>query len=291
MAKVKTVITEISKISDHPIARGAALLVIHGAELGRKYDLVKEETSIGRSSKCDIQVDQEWVSRNHCRVLSREGEVTLEDLGSTNGTLVNDARVRRITKLKNGDLVKVGRTIFKFVASGNIEGAYHDEIYRLTTIDGLTQVFNRRYFEETLEREIARCHRYEREMALILIDIDHFKQVNDRFGHLAGDHILKGLAKLIQLQIRRADVFARYGGEEFAILLPEVNAKGAMLTAEKTRKLVERTEFRFDRKKIPITISLGVAALTPRVKDAAGMIKAADARLYEAKQGGRNRCA
>src|SRR6185369_15734825 len=121
MAKTKTVVTVISKISERPVNRDAALVVIHGLDLGRKYDLMKEQTVVGRSSKADIQIDQEAISRAHARF-----------------TIQN------------------GRVIFKFIAGGNIESAYHDEIYRLTTVDGLTQVFNRRYFEETAEREISR---------------------------------------------------------------------------------------------------------------------------------------
>jgi len=186
-------------------------------------------------------------------------------------------------------MVKIGRTIFKFIAGGNIEAAYHDEIYRLTTIDGLTQVFNRRYFEETLDREISRCIRYSREMSLVMIDIDHFKQINDTYGHLAGDHVLKHIASAIKTKIRREDVFARYGGEEFGLLLPEVDTKGALLMAEKARKLVEKHKFEFDKQEISVTISLGVATLKSGQRDSADLVRAADVKLYEAKTSGRNR--
>ena len=191
MAKTKTVVTVISKISERPVNRDAALVVIHGIDLGRKYDLMKEATVVGRSSKADIQIDQEAISRNHARFSIAAGRVSLKDLGSTNGTYVNDEMITTDMQLRNGDLVKIGRTIFKFIAGGNIESAYHDEIYRLTTVDGLTQVFNRRYFEETVEREISRCHRYGRALSLVMVDIDHFKTINDTYGHLAGDHVLK----------------------------------------------------------------------------------------------------
>lgn len=289
MAQNETVVTAISKISERPLNLDAALIVIYGLELGRKYDLVKEEIIIGRSAKADIQVDQESISRNHACIRSRAEGVSIQDLGSTNGTYVNDEQTQGERRLHNGDLVKIGRTIFKFLASGNIEAAYHDEIYRLTTMDGLTQIYNRRYFDEALERELSRSRRYERSLSLVLFDVDHFKQVNDRYGHLAGDYVLKQLASLLQTQLRREDVFARYGGEEFGLLLPEIESEGAVKVAEKVRRLVERQRFEFDRQVIPVTVSLGVATLGLEHRDAADFKRAADARLYEAKSSGRNR--
>ncbi|MBX5483882.1 MAG: GGDEF domain-containing protein [Myxococcaceae bacterium] len=291
MARTKTVVTVISKISERPTNPNSALVVIYGMELGRKYDLLDEKVVIGRSSKADIQIDQESVSRNHAQITidRATNRVHIADLGSTNGTWVNDEQILGEYQLRNGDLIKIGRTIFKYIAGGNIEAAYHDEIYRLTTMDGLTQIFNRRYFEEALDREISRCRRYGRALSLILIDIDHFKLINDTYGHLAGDHVLKQLASTVKTKIRREDVFARYGGEEFALLLPEVEARGAQAMAEKTRRLVEAQKFRFDRQTIPVTISLGLATMSPGERDGKELIRAADEKLYAAKQSGRNR--
>lgn len=289
MAKTKTVVTVISKISERVVNRDAALVVIHGLDLGRKYDLMRETTVVGRSSKADIHIDQDAISRSHARVTATGGRVSIKDLGSTNGTYVNDELLTDDYQLRNGDLVKIGRTIFKFIAGGNIEAAYHDEIYRLTTVDGLTQIYNRRYFEETLERELARCNRYNRALSLVLIDIDHFKNVNDSFGHLAGDHILKSLASTIKTRIRREDILSRYGGEEFSLLLPEVDLPGAATLAEKTRKVIEKHKFEFDNQHIPVTVSLGVATIDGTQSDAQDLIRAADAKLYEAKAAGRNK--
>ncbi len=289
MAQNDTVVTVISKISERPVDLAAALVVIYGLELGRKYDLGQEETLIGRSSKAEIQVDQESISRNHACITNTKRGVFIRDLESTNGTFVNDEAVQGEKALHNGDLVKIGRTIFKFIAGGNIEAAYHDEIYRLTTMDGLTQIYNRRYFEEALEREVSRSRRYERSLTLVMFDVDHFKQVNDRYGHLAGDYVLKQLASTLRTRIRREDVFARYGGEEFGLLLPEIDLTGAVKLAEKARKLVEKQRFEFDKQVIPVTISLGVAILAANHRDSADLKSAADVKLYEAKSAGRNR--
>ena len=201
--RAKTVVTSISRISERPTGKEACLVVIYGSELGKKYNLNAPSLVIGRSSKCDIQIDQESISRNHTKIVNTGKSILIRDLGSTNGTYVNDEPIDEYV-MRDGDLIKIGRTIFKFLTGGNIENAYHEEIYRLTTIDGLTQIFNKRYFLDTLEREVARAHRYRRPLSLVMFDIDHFKKVNDGFGHLAGDYVLKHLAQTVRGKIRRA---------------------------------------------------------------------------------------
>jgi two-component system, cell cycle response regulator len=283
-----TKVTAISKMSDRPVAKEACLVVIYGLELGKKFNLNRPQIIVGRSSKADIQIDQEAVSRNHCKIINTGNAIMLRDMGSTNGTYVNDETIDEYV-LRDGDFIKVGRCIFKFLSGNNIENAYHEEIYRLTVVDGLTQVFNRRYFVETLEREMGRALRYRRDLSLIMLDIDRFKGVNDSFGHLAGDHVLKHLASMIKTRIRREDVLARYGGEEFAIVLPQIDSHSALQFAENLRKLVETAELKFEDAIIPITVSIGVASLRGDSEDALELIKQADTNLFAAKEGGRNR--
>jgi diguanylate cyclase (GGDEF)-like protein len=284
-----SIITAVSNVQAQLVATGAAaLVVIHGDGLGKKYDLGGSNLTIGRSRRSDIQVDQESVSRSHARLKTDGNTVTIQDDGSTNGTYVNDQATDGAISLRHGDFIKIGRTIFKFLAGNNIEAAYHDEVYRLTTVDGLTQVFNRRYFEDTLERELARCHRHHRALSLVMIDIDFFKKINDQHGHLAGDVVLRSLANLIKTRVRREDVVARYGGEEFVLMLPEINQKGAVVLAEKLRKAVEKNAFTFDQEPIPVTISAGVASTGKQLEESQALVKQADVRLYEAKAAGRN---
>ena len=287
-ARNKTVVTVISRISDRPAGKEACLVVIYGLDLGKKYNVDRPSIVIGRSSKADIQIDQESVSRNHCKLINTGKSIMLRDLGSTNGTYVNDELVDEYV-LRDGDLIKIGRCIFKFLSGNNIENAYHEEIYRLTTIDGLTQVYNKRYFIETLEREIGRAHRYRRELSLIMFDIDHFKKINDTYGHLAGDHVLKQLASVIRSRIRREDILARYGGEEFAIILPEIDNYNAVQFAEKIRGIVEKAVFRFEDTDIPVTISIGCASMTTELQEPHEFVRVADGHLYTAKSQGRNR--
>ena len=284
----QTVVTVISKISDRPPARDACLVVIYGMDLGKKYNVNQKSVVVGRSSSADIQVDQESVSRNHCKLLNTGQSIMLRDLGSTNGTYVNDELVDEYV-LRDGDFIKVGRCIFKFLVGSNIENAYHEEIYRLTTIDGLTQIFNKRYFVETLEREMGRAQRYRRQLSLIMFDIDHFKEINDNYGHLAGDHILRQLAATVKSRIRREDILARYGGEEFAIVLPELDRDNAITFAEKIRILIENSVFEFEETRIPLTVSVGVSILSAEADSPETLIKFADDNLYRAKDEGRNR--
>ena len=285
----KTVVTVIAPIQ-RPARTNtdeACLVVIYGQDLGKKYRFNRDRLTIGRSSKSDIHIDEESVSRSHCRIERYDNEIRIKDLGSTNGTYVNDSQADE-TVLRDGDLIKIGRTIFKFLSGGNIENAYHEEIYRLMTIDGLTQVYNKRYFLESLERELSRSRRYRRALSLIMFDIDHFKNINDTYGHLAGDAVLKQLCGVIGSRIRQEDLLCRYGGEEFAILLPEIDHFNAKLTAEKIRRLVEQTTFSFENTPIPVTICLGVASVDRDDLDAETFIKMADAQLYRAKNNGRN---
>ncbi len=282
-----TVVTPVSRISDRPSTSEACLVVIYGHDLGKKYNLDRDSFIIGRSSGADIRLEQEAVSRNHCKLVNTGDSVIVRDLGSTNGTYVNDQLVDEY-RMRDGDLLKVGRCIFKFLSGDNIESAYHEEIYRLTTIDGLTQIYNKRYFLESLDREMGRAQRYLRDLSLILFDIDHFKAVNDTYGHLAGDYVLKQLAMEIKRRIRREDILARYGGEEFAIILPELDNASAMHFAEKIRRIASEANFRFDETDIPVTVSVGVITLEPAVRDSAAFIKHVDEKLYRAKSNGRN---
>lgn len=287
----ETIVTVIHK-TDEGAGKGpkkeACLVVIYGAELGRKYHIDGREMTIGRGTLNDICVSHDSVSRTHATLRVEDNGVKLRDNESTNGTYVNDHKVHEAW-LKEGDLIKIGRAIFKFLSGDNVESLYHEEIYRLSTVDGLTQIFNKRYFLETLERELSRARRYDRPLALVMFDIDHFKLCNDNFGHRAGDFVLRQVADVVRDRARKVDVLARYGGEEFAMILPEIDIRGATQFSEKIRIMIGESRFSFEGRAIPVTISIGVAELTQDIATYDDLIKRADARLYKAKQTGRNR--
>ena len=292
---METKVTRVSQVPGLAAALEkdeACLVQIYGPMLGKKFVLDRSETTIGRGDTCEILLEMENVSRRHCSLLLKPDGVVLRDNGSTNGTYLNNVEVRGETPLRSGDLIKVGSAIFKFLFGGelgSIEAQYHEEIYRLTIIDGLTQVYNKRYLLEFLDREMARCLRHGRALSLVLFDIDHFKKINDSCGHLAGDYVLRELASALKSRIRKEECFARYGGEEFCLVLPETGHENTVFLADKLRKLIEQHQFVFEGKHIPVTFSAGVADLEGAHDNALAFIKAADARLYEAKRQGRNR--
>ena len=266
------------------------LVVFYGDDLGRRFSLQPGEVTLGRATSADLHVGQDSISRAHARLSFDGHHTTVSDLGSTNGTWVNDRRVDAVV-LADGDWLQVGQTIFKYLAGTDVEHRYHEELYRLKTVDGLTQVANQRHLLDTLERELNRARRYERSLSLVMFDIDHFKQINDTHGHLAGDSVLRELARQVLGRLRSDDLVARYGGEEFVAVLPETGREGARQVSESIRDLVESHTFVYDGLAIPVTISLGVATHGEGedyvTVDA--FVGAADARLYESKQAGRNR--
>jgi len=285
----QTVLTDAGEArGQSPMSGSGCLIVIYGQEMGRRVRVGTEPMVIGRSPQCDIQVDQESVSRNHCRIRFTGDGFLVQDLGSTNGTYVNDDVVEGEGRLRHGDQLKVGRTILKFIIGDDVEAQYHEEIYRLMTTDGLTQLNNRRYFDEMLDREVARAKRYKRSFSLLIFDIDHFKRINDQFGHLAGDAILRQLGAVLLGRLRMNDVLARIGGEEFALITPEVGLDGAKELAGKINRLIGDTRFEFEGARVDVTISVGVAEWQPHFEDAMDLFQAADAKMYEAKRNGRN---
>jgi diguanylate cyclase (GGDEF)-like protein len=291
----KTRVTAIvNKPSDGEVAPkgGDCLVVIYTKEptlLGKRFVLDTSPMRIGRGAENHIVLDGDSVSRRHAHLEQRMIAWWAVDDGSTNGTYVNDDQIAREQSLINGDRIKVGPTIFKYLSGQDVEAQYHEEIYRMTIIDGLTQAHVKRYLLEALEKELIRARRHTRDLSFVMFDIDHFKKINDVHGHLAGDFVLKELAHIVQGRIRRDEVFARYGGEEFAIVLPETNLEGARSLAEGLREKVAQSRFVFQGESIRVTISIGVSTLGEHDKTSLDLIRNADVKLYEAKRGGRNR--
>lgn len=267
--------------------KNSSLVQIYGPNLGQRYIIDQPTLSLGRDESNDIVLADENVSRHHAEIIMGD-EITLVDQESTNGSRVNDDEVRKAV-LANGDLIQIGSFILKYISSGNAEAIFHETIYNMTITDGLTEVANRRKLEEFLERELAGAIRHKRPLSVAVIDADHFKAVNDNFGHIAGDYVLRRLAHVIQGVIRKDELLARYGGEEFVIVMPESTLQQASLLAEKVRKLIEETKFHFEEHTIPVTVSVGVAHHYSKLQDVDAFIKAADEALYRAKETGRNR--
>jgi diguanylate cyclase (GGDEF)-like protein len=262
-----------------------------GAGMGTRYTLSATPVILGRDSTCDIHLNDQSVSRRHARIQQGLDGHYAVDLQSTNGTFVND-KPASMCKLKDGDYLRIGNWIFRYLAGGSIEAEYHEEIYRLTIIDALTGIHNQRFLLEFLDRELARSARHQRPLALLMFDLDRFKGINDQLGHLGGDHTLRELVNCIKGAIRKEELFARYGGEEFVLVLPETDQAGATDVAERIRRLVEGYPFQYEGQAYQVTVSVGVFAtsgdpiLTPQ-----DLIRQADHNLFQAKKAGRNRVA
>ncbi len=257
---------------------------------GRRYTIGSTPVTLGRASECEVSIPDTSVSRFHSRVeIGEDGCHRVTDLGSTNGTFVNNVRTTD-GPLADGDYLRVGNCIFRYLSGGNVEAEYHEEIYRLTVLDPLTGAFNRRYLMEVLKREVARSVRHGRPLAVALFDVDFFKKINDTHGHVAGDMTLRELATRVSGLIRADEVFARYGGEEFAIVMTETTRESAAAFGERIRAAVETAPFAFEAQSYPVTVSVGIGTtagaepITPEC-----LTQRADEMLYQAKRTGRNR--
>lgn len=286
---IKTRVTPVEEMRA-PASRGSdCLVVIYSSDaryFGKRHVLGEEAITLGRGSENLLVLENDSVSRKHARIEKRGSFWHVVDLESTNGTFVNDEPVTDY-RLRRGDQVKVGDTILKFLSGSDVEAQYHETIYRMTIMDGLTAVHNKRYLTEALEREIPRARRHRRALSLMIFDIDHFKKINDNFGHLAGDYVLKELATVVRSRLRPDDVFGRYGGEEFLVVLPETKLEGCLKIAEELRSLVEHHRFIFEEEQVAVTVSIGISQLQ-EAWDHLMFIKHADEKLYEAKRAGRN---
>ncbi len=275
-----------------PAIRTANLVQIGpaGPGLGRRFPLGLASITLGRESQCSLTIFDGSVSRMHAVIEPRsDGSYRLSDLNSRNGTFVNGVRVSE-AELSDGDYVQLGECVYRFLAGGNVEAGYHDEIHRLTTLDPLTGVHNRRSLNEFLEREVGCAVRLSRPIAVLLLDADHFKLVNDRHGHPVGDAVLRGLAERLRQRARAEDLVARYGGEEFAVVLPETDLAMALVIGERFRVAVAEEAIFADGIAIGVTVSVGVAALAAgESRTTNELLQVADERLYEAKRAGRNR--
>ena len=270
------------------------LIVMSGSDVGRIHpvDPRRVLTIVGRDEAADVQLREPEISRRHfaIRFDAARSRFVIADLQSRNGTLVNEAALKGERALSVGDKIRMGNIVLRVTLASEPEAKYARRMQHAALRDGLTGAYNRRYLDERLSAEVAFARRHEAPLALLLIDIDHFKQINDEHGHLAGDTVLKHVHELIQTEVRAEDVVGRYGGEEFAIVCRE-SEEGAIVVAERLRQRIETEPFVHEGTRIPITVSIGVAgAREHHIQDASALVQAADSALYRAKQEGRNRC-
>ena len=268
----------------------ACLVVLSGSNVGEMYRIEKDQVVIGRGDKVDLRLVDDGISREHVRLSKEEGRIVLQDLGSTNGTYCNGQRVER-QPLSEGDKILIGSTtILKFSYQDKLDEMFQRQMSESALRDGLTRAFNKRYFTDRIESEFQYAIRHRTPLALIFLDIDHFKKINDQHGHQAGDHVLAQMATLVMSMLSEEETFARYGGEEFAIVARGVELEAAAALSERLRAAVEAHPFKFETTTLQVTISVGVArAPGPGMASSGDLVARADEAMYASKRGGRNR--
>jgi diguanylate cyclase (GGDEF)-like protein len=280
--------------SQAPSASGRArpfLVVLAGSSVGEMFALKQPELVVGRSRGASIRLDDDGVSRKHAKLTLRPDGVQVEDLESANGTFVNDQKLSGPRLLNDGDKITLGSTtILKFTYTDDVEEQFQRRMFQAALRDGLTRAYNRSYMLERLGKEVAFSVRHGTPLTLLMFDVDHFKKVNDTYGHPAGDAVLVAIAEIAQANIRAEDVFARLGGEEFGVLCRAVDVKNAAILAERLRARIEATRVKHEATELAVTVSIGLASLSELTSASAEkLIAAADEALYEAKRSGRNR--
>ncbi len=283
LAKLRAASTEVA-------LQRYLLVRIGGDEIGQVINLEDTELSIGRQPTSGLILMDPGISRQHARIVWQDQAHVIEDLGSANGTYVERERITRRT-LHDGDVIQLGPNIlFRYSVTDSNQEAMLQHLYRTSVTDALTEARNREYFDTRLMTEFAYARRHDVELSLLMIDIDHFKQINDTYGHQIGDVVLRELAQTIQRGLRSEDVFCRYGGEEFSVILRTTDETQAQSVAERVREAVECLTIDTGEATIRVTISVGCATLSqsaePSTED---LVKEADRCLYLAKNSGRNR--
>jgi two-component system cell cycle response regulator len=263
---------------------------ISGRSIGKKFPLKKGSNILGRDPGLEICIQDSSISRRHAEVVLHEDKrLSIIDLNSTNGVYLNDEKIKNVI-IDAGCIIRFGGVVFKYISGGDIEAVYHDELHNLANLDGLTGIYNRKYLMDYLSNEFKRCKNLSVPLSFILFDLDHFKNVNDTYGHLAGDYVLKETSKIISSTVLRSnDIFGRYGGEEFSVILGETPILRSTEIAERIRHAVANHNFEYDGKKLPITISIGVSSITDSTQSYEELIAETDKLLYKAKSNGRNK--
>jgi diguanylate cyclase (GGDEF)-like protein len=288
--------TDVEEIRDKLSTAGSArtrpvLTILTGSAAGYLHKVSKGAAVIGRATNAEVRVDDDGISRTHARLRAETDRAWVEDMGSRNGTFVNGVKISAATELREGDKIQVGRgTVIRFGFQDDLDESFHENLLSSALRDSLTKLFNKRYFLDRLDAELKFAQRHRTAVSLLLLDLDHFKKVNDTLGHLAGDAVLAAVAAALSKAVRNEDVVARYGGEELAIILRAISFDAAFTTADRLRKLVESTAIPFDGQDLRVTVSIGVSEYpSSPAKQIDELIEAADKALYRAKNAGRNR--
>ncbi len=275
--------------SGHPSRLRPCLTVLTGASTGLVFKLADGASVIGRGAEVAIRIVDDGISRAHARVV-HDNSIVVEDLASRNGTYVNGQRISAPTSLKEGDKLQIGATtVLRFAYHDDLDESFHENLVSSALRDPLTKLFNKRYLMNRLDSELKFARRHKTAVTVLMLDLDHFKRVNDTHGHLAGDAALVHLATTLVKAVRNEDVVARFGGEEMVIILRAIPIDLGMHLGERLRKLVEQAVTTHQGRELTMTVSVGAAGYpSTKAETVEQLLEAADQALYRAKHAGRN---
>lgn len=275
----------------------AVVTVLSGPGQGVVGLIGRDGVTLGRSDIADVVIPDPSLSRVHARIHCEQTDAgcvyMLEDAGSTNGTYVGTDRVEQPMRLHDGMRIGLGkRTFVRFSLQDQLEEQALLRVHESALHDKLTGVYSRSVFEDRLQTEISFTQRRKQTLALLMIDVDHFKTFNDRYGHLAGDATLQHVASVMKCHVRTEDVLARYGGEEFAVLMRDTSPEQGLVVAERIRRGIGESRLMWEGARLSVTVSVGLACVPgPAPATVKGLVQAADQALYAAKEAGRDRVA
>ena len=278
------------KIPKQQDQRKFYLIIVDGDNVGKIYPLDKKTITIGRSDEFDIQLTDSSCSREQAIIeFNDNNNPVLKDLESTNGTFVNGSKISE-TNIEDGDKILFGfSSVFKFAIQDSLEAKFQMNLYESSTHDHLTGAFNKKYFLDTLSKEFSYSLRQNNSLGLLMLDIDFFKKVNDTYGHIVGDIVLKEVVKRIKNNLRNEDILCRYGGDEFAVIFRDFKSGFVKTTAERIRLFFDGRPINCKDHKINISVSIGTATIdNENITTPEDMTELADANLYKAKNSGGN---
>ncbi len=284
-----TQITHVGDIASGVGANAPYLSIVHPRDAIVSFELNENGLILGRGIESDVQLPAGVISRRHCKVSCVGQSIVVEDLASTNGTYLDNQRIERAFLSPTSQL-RVGPFLLKLEYKGFMEIHAQNQLLQAARVDPLTSVANRGWFIAQAARLLAGMNDPERRLTAVLVDIDRFKNVNDQFGHAAGDAVLRGVAEVLEAEKHDHHLLGRFGGEEFVLLMPDTERSEALLLCDRARESIAKTTFRFDGLGLNVNVSIGVASRRQAdIVSLDGLISEADAAMYRAKRLGRNR--
>lgn len=284
--------TQITRIGDMATIEGTSapfLSIVHPRDAILSFELSEEGLILGRGLKSDVQLPSGVISRRHCKVSCVGQSIVVEDLASTNGTYLDNQRIDRAFLTPSNQL-RIGPFLLKLEYKGFMEVRAQNQLLEAARVDPVTGIANRGWFVAQAARLIAAMKDPASSLTSVMIDIDHFKRVNDQFGHAAGDAVLEGVAQIIEAEKQDNHLLGRFGGEEFVMLMPDIEHQEAFFLCDRIREQVARASFSFEGLSLNVNVSIGMATrIQGEVTTLDGLISEADAAMYRAKRLGRNR--